>query len=74
MTKKSAENHESVENKRTPGRPKSENVRNTWIPVRVSREEIDLIRDSASKEGLGITEWVRKRLRLETTGYGRRSA
>lgn len=70
MTKKSETNQESTEKKRPPGRPKSENARTTWLPVRVSQAEIEILRDRSAQEGIGMTAYVRRRLKLESTGYG----
>ena len=39
--------------------------RNQKLPVRVSRDEVQAVRDSAARAGLGVTEWVRQRLGLD---------
>lgn len=66
MSKKNPKNDQ----KRSPGRPKLAVQRTKWLPVRVSDDEIEMVRRSADKAGCGVTEYVRNRLGLPGTGYG----
>ena len=52
------------------GRPKSAVQRSKWLPVRVSDDEIEAVKESASGAGMPLSAWVRRRLGLPGTGYG----
>ena len=45
------------------GRPKSENPRNIRIVIRFTEEEYKMVKEHAKKEGLSVTETIRKGVR-----------
>jgi hypothetical protein len=55
---------------KTVGRPKkqADHVRSMMIPVRISREELDRLRQLAGDQGLA--RYVRRKTGLDQTGYG----
>ena len=45
------------------GRPKSDNPRNIRIVIRFTEEEYKKVKEHAKKEGLSVTETIRKGVR-----------
>lgn len=60
--------------KKRLGRPKSSEPRNLYLTgIRVSREELQQIRDDAAKVGQSASAYVRRKLGLPGTGYGEKT-
>lgn len=56
------------------GRPKLAETRNLYITgVRVSRSELDQLRQRAKQAGKSVSAYVRHKLDMPDTGYGKKS-
>lgn len=56
--------------KAKPGRPPADSPRNLKLPGRVNQQEINKVRADAAARGMGVSEHIRDRLDLPSTGYG----